>query len=450
MTNIKKTKFTKRCLYRIILEAETPIAIGSGEKDLLSDSTVTLDVNGLPYIPATSIAGVVRHAISNDRAVEFMGFQQRNDGKGSNIIFTEGKLVDADGSVHDGLYDVEENGTDFIKEYLNLPIRQHVRINAKGGTDKGGKFDNQVVFAGSRFCFEMELLLTNERDCSFAKEVVGITCSNTFRLGGSTRNGLGKVKVVSCKSCYLDLENHDDLTLYLKKSSNLGESAGWNGWKDEEYHVTETGFKTYRLELSPNDFFLFGSGFGDNDADIKPVVETKMTWNKGIGRASHNLTLIPATSVKGALSHRTAYHYNKLSGKYAGNPEAKTAGQNIAVQELFGYEDQQEKVQRRGSLLFSDLIIEQLESKILPHVMIDRFTGGTIEGALFAEAPLYGESTKFVLDIILTKEIKDEKILLAFENSLDDLCNGLLPLGGGVNRGNGIFTGKRINTDSEI
>lgn len=50
-----------RYVARIVIEADTPICVGSGEKTIDTDSEVTLDVNGLPYIPGTTIAGVLRH-----------------------------------------------------------------------------------------------------------------------------------------------------------------------------------------------------------------------------------------------------------------------------------------------------------------------------------------------------------------------------------------------------
>ena len=59
-TIIKPTKYTHRFLARLVIEAKTPLAIGSGEKDIISDALVATDVNGLPYIPGTAIAGVVR------------------------------------------------------------------------------------------------------------------------------------------------------------------------------------------------------------------------------------------------------------------------------------------------------------------------------------------------------------------------------------------------------
>ena len=50
---MEKTKYSTRYVSRIVLEAETPFAIGSGEKDLLTDALVAKDVNGLPYLPGT-------------------------------------------------------------------------------------------------------------------------------------------------------------------------------------------------------------------------------------------------------------------------------------------------------------------------------------------------------------------------------------------------------------
>lgn len=41
-----------------------------------------------------------------------------------------------------------------------------------------------------------------------------------------------------------------------------------------------------------------------------------------------------------------------------------------------------------------------------------------------------------------TKENSDFKeVQQAFESALKDICTGMLPLGGGVNRGNGVFKG---------
>ena len=70
---MKKTEYTYRFLARFIIEAVTPLAVKSGDNNMLTDSLVALDVNGLPYIPGTSIAGKVRHAIGEEKAKIFFG-----------------------------------------------------------------------------------------------------------------------------------------------------------------------------------------------------------------------------------------------------------------------------------------------------------------------------------------------------------------------------------------
>lgn len=115
-----------RQLARIILETETPLAIGSGNKDIKTDSVVAKDINELPYIPATTLAGLIRHSLPEVLQEYWMGFQKKKDGEGSRIMLSEGKILSADGNPIDGLNLVKDKITQLCRE---LPIRQHVRIN---------------------------------------------------------------------------------------------------------------------------------------------------------------------------------------------------------------------------------------------------------------------------------------------------------------------------------
>lgn len=446
-----KTNYIHRFLARFVIEAKTPLAVGSGEKDITTDALVATDVNGLPYIPGTAIAGVVRSMIGEESAKTFFGYQvpgESKKGKGSEIIFTEAKILNSKGEVVDGLNIDAIDKDPLLKECKELPIRQHARISEKGVTEKGGKFDEQVVFAGTRFCFELEMVSDGNNYSDF-ESVLSQVNNKTFRIGSGTRCGFGEIEVVEMQRAKLDLSEPNELELYLDKSSNLSED--WNGWqRDEniEKETLSTDWQEYKLSLQPEDFFLFGSGFGDEDVDMTPVKARKVVWEDGVGRLSDKMVLIPATSVKGALSHRVAFHWNKLNGYYAGNPEAKVGKDNFAVKTLFGSEGEKDgEGQLRGNVIFSDIIEKRsVEDKILNHVAIDRFTGGAMDGALFSEKTTYvTEKEKlFEMTLLVRKEAldkKDKKVEQALEAALQDICKGMLPLGGGVNRGNGIFTG---------
>lgn len=144
------------------------------------------------------------------------------------------------------------------------------------------------------------------------------------------------------------------------------------------------------------------------------------------------------------MAHRTAYHWNKLNRYFADNPK-NTSTDNKAVQAIFGYVSTENKPDiKRGNIMISDVFLptEQSQEKLINHVAIDRFTGGSMDGALFTEKVINGRSISFRLTIDVLKDaIKDGTVRQAFEAALKDITRGLLPLGGGVNRGNGMFTG---------
>lgn len=442
------TKYTHRHLARIVIEAVTPMSIGSGSGDAFSDSLVARDVNGFPYIPGTSLAGIVRNMIGKEDSKLVFGFPE-NKGKGSDVIFTEAKILDSNGNVIDNMVDPDSVQDPVLKMTYELPIRPHVKIGPDGAGVEGGLFSEQVIYAGTRFCFEIEMLSAESVSAAFERILEKIQ-SRSFRIGGGTRCGFGEIKVINIKKAVLDLRLPDDLELYLSKSSDL--SAAWDGWKDIEVNeVVSEEYDIYTLVLQPVDLFLFSSGFGDRDADITPAKERMIVWEENKpAEITSQMIMIPATSIKGAVSHRVAYHWNKLNGLFAGNPDAKVGEDNPAVQHLFGY--QNDSGQQRGNVIFSDLYLKDMDAsheKIQHHVMIDRFTGGTLQGALFEEKLVYGAGSSFSTSIFLSKNVGQEYVK-AFEYALSDIVDGILPLGGGVNRGHGVFKGQILKNDVPV
>lgn len=440
-------KYGYRFLARIVVEAVTPIAVGAGEKNVISNALVVVDSNGLPYIPGSSLAGVMRHEWEKKHKDDLFGKQDYEDSWGSRIIVSDACLIGAYGKVADGLR-YEEKEDVFLQKYRHLPVRQHVRINRMGTSEKAGKFDEQVVFKGSRFCFDLELLSENEDATSF-EDILNLLYRANFRVGGSTRHGLGLVRVVNCKRLDLNLNEPTDLDLYLDYSSSLNSEFPGTDFCAEP---GENNLLHYQISLLPENFFLFGSGFGDSDADMIPVREDYISlWDEnGIPSFCEQCGLIPASSVKGALSHRLAYHWNKLQKKFADTSVfAVWTEENAAVTSMFGSANTENP--ERGHVFFSDIFLQSdLTDKLLNHVAIDPFTGGAADAMLFSEKTLDGSNLEqyMTLDIWVEGEVfdKDPVKKEAFECALRDLCSGRLPLGGGVNRGHGAFYGKfRLN-----
>ncbi len=444
--------FNYRQQARFIVEAVTPLALGNGQKDVMTDAQVSVDVNGLPYLPGTTIAGIFRslHAASEPETKEeqtatdkLFGWQAdfENKGEGSLIIFSEGRILNSKGDVVDGLCnDIDEDP--LLREYCNLPIRQHARIGATGTTVDAGKFDEQVVFAGTRFCFQIEVLSTDD-DTTQLKKLIGLTNDVSFRIGGGSRKGFGCVKVIKTGIRTFNLSDVDgQLKEYLDSNSRIENK--WEGWEIQplkESYENTAKWVTYKLKLHSDDFFLFGSGMGDleGSADMAAVSERKVIGPDDNRHLSGPCLLIPASSVKGALAHRVAYHYNRLNEWFIGNPEAQTGDKNEAVRQLFGSNTGDIT---RGNVIMEDILIKKEENeKLINHVAIDQFTGGAMAGALFTEKVSYKcPEFDFILHVSTDAFVKP-KIMEALEAALKDLCEGRLPLGGGVNRGLGVFTG---------
>jgi len=413
----------------IVIEAKTPLNIGSSESSFFKDAPVQKDWNGLPMILGTSIAGVLRR--------EFDGNVNEVFGKenGSRVIFSNALLLDENMKVNEKLL-LEKSS--FLKSFEKLPIREHTAISHRGITKDKSKFDEEVVYKGARFKFS----ITIEDNLESFEKILDSLYNQTFRLGGGTTKGYGDIKVVEITTYSFTNEEYIDFQNSLNTTLN-----------DNYTPKIKKELTTYTLRLTPDDFYIFGSGFGDNDADMTAVTEDVIVWSDNKPYFKENKLVIPASSIKGAISHRVAYYYNKENNIFADTMGSKEFDnyqeeKNPAVMDIFGHKKElvdNIELGQKGKLLISDCFKSSYETKIFDHVAIDRFISGAREGALFQEKVVH--SDEFEITITLREKIKYQDI---FEKTLKDICDGLLPLGGMTTKGYGVFGGKCYRDGEEI
>lgn len=421
--------YDTRYVATVCIEATTPLKVGSSDLDMLQDAPVQKDWNDLPMIPGTSIAGVLRKHFDADFADAIFGDEQSRiaDNKGSRLIVSNALLCDENMQVCESLM---TGKSDFLRSFETLPIREHVRITEKGvaDTDNAGKYDEEVVYRGSRFKFRLEMLGTQE-DARHWQRIVDVLHSASFRLGGGTTKGFGDVKVLPEQSSYGVMPLDSDA--YRKSIASLNTRYD----RPLQGDASHSGYVRYTLEIVPEDFFMFGSGFGDDDADMTPVYESVADYESGT--LSPKKILLPASSIKGALAHRSVYHYNRLNGHFIGDDNARTA-----LPELFG-EAKDDGGGEKGKVLIGDCFGAEANGaheKVFDHVAIDRFTGGAIDGALFNEKTV-SRRESYTIEILVDASV-EKPYIEAFEAALEDVCNGMLPLGGATSKGHGVFTGR--------
>lgn len=454
------TSSSLRFLGRVTLEAETPFHVGSGREWRESDAGIASDANGLPCLPGTSLAGVVRSAMSNRLSEKeissLFGSQDTHrgtgrKGQGSRLSFTPGAIHDMTNKPIIGLFDRQKITGDPVLENALRPIlRDHARHNESGVVADKGKFDELVVCAGHRFTFEIELA-GGPQDSAAWSALVALLGSSSLRFGGKTTRGLGKFRAIEIHTRIFDLSHSPDLEAFIAHPADWSQPMG-REW--EKATSSEAQAHSITLELTPEGFWMFGGGL-DPDVDMVPVRDRRVHWTGSDGPKEKEYYSLPGSALKGALRHRAIFLAYAEHGFFAGDSDPEAESRKDAaltlVTDLFGSEpgDQSTDEKKKGLLQFTDGKFangglpshdpQHENSRVQNHVSIDRFTGGARDSALFDEKPLYLGGPIY-WEIGLARSLtSDEQNLM--EKLFQDLTTGNLPLGGGVGRGLGTFSG---------
>jgi len=448
---------------RFVLESTTPLSICTGRSNGIFDSLLVRDANGLPGIPGTSLAGVLRHLAVryHTELAALFGSAIKDEESPSNVHVSWGCIHDENDKPVEGLV-LDRDEVNLKSEILAAardlsPLRRdRVRLDRRGVAQDAGQFDRTALPAGYRF--SAELIYWNEtHDNQAWQNLLGLLQNPEMRLGGATRSGYGGLKLVRLHQRHFKLNDKYDYRDWRELGTNLSDTAGLQEHTGEEKSCQPRVV----LQLQAEDGYRFGDGDQalehneEKDPTIVPVTEKRVIWDGPKARFSQRHLLVPGSGVKGALRHRFAFHYQRHAKKWAENPDNQHEIEDCeGVRRLFGFaantKDTNQQEGHAGHLIFSDVYIK-LEEKAytLPHNGIDRYTGGVRHGVLFAE-----QVCKAPIELNVTvcdpgnDRLKDTLLRPALRDTLKDLTEGRLALGAGRGRGWGYFTGRQNWSDN--
>ncbi|NKB64719.1 MAG: hypothetical protein GKR95_22240 [Gammaproteobacteria bacterium] len=415
-------KFPLFYVARVQVETKSPLSIATGQSSEFFDTGLVCDANGLPAIPGTSIAGVLRHLyfdVYGEEVEQVFGFQKdhvrEHDFRGqvSRANFSWGCMHDRNGVAIQGLYhdDTELRADTLLGVALELSqtpeFRDRVAIDHQGVS--ANKFNRSVLLTGYRFTFEITYWSDNDQDKKWSR-LLSLLYHPLFRIGGNTRSGLGKLEIVEIRNRGFDLREGQGRRDFVSfsKNRNLNESGGFSEFQNSELntdHIT-----TVELELEPRSFWRIGQGDHNTlttsdgrPARLLPKLEQVVSWEKGIARPAGRHLLIPASSVKGAIAYRVAFYANCIEKQWADNypnnemkqssaknPQPNDISPNDmslynkseqcnAVRELFGFVAEEEKgIKTRSIKRMKD---ERLESEQSDTVLEGNLRVNTPENA---------------------------------------------------------------------
>ena len=297
------------------IKVTSPLLIGDGEKNNEAiDALVLRNRNDQPYIPATSLAGVLRHQIVN-----YLTADEKTNEVLRNIIFGS---LDQGSTTKTGdhqsilrVYDVLLTGA---KENTDVSIvtRDGVRLEHYRRVAKDGhKFDYEAIEKGARGSVEMEcvirqghrevlkekgLAIDDESALKMIREAI-YTVVNILHTGISvgryTTKGFGQIQSDNMKAHVYQLKTMDSVSKWLMR-----EGKAPNGDEVQPgVAVTPTTKNMFTMKVWAN----IDSSLIVRTASMDSEIDSTMLM-------SGDDYVIPGSSIKGVLRHHSQYILEKM------------------------------------------------------------------------------------------------------------------------------------------
>ncbi len=404
----------EKIYYLLQLRQESPLRLSTGEGET-SDNDLMKDGRGYPYIPGSSLTGVLRSLLPKEKGDVLFG--RLTPGDRPDV---PSQVIVSDAVLH------IKNDSAFV-----ISVRDGVGIDEQTGVAKDtAKYDFEVVE-----CNEPYYAVLEATDCEALMDELfsAMAANDGLRLGGRTTRGYGRMKTEIRRQRFTFPK---DLQDWMKW--NAFAPAAWE--KSEPYTAPES--REQEMTVWNVDFRIDGNFTVRSfsvDANTPEDVDYTFMKTVKLGDGKEH-AVIPGTSWAGVFRHHMLDLLDEVGG---------TKAQKDAVNQLFGVpENQQKESIRRSEILFSESMIEGGTAAQQLRIAVDRFTMIPRDGALFKQIVCYGGHGK--LRIVFPART-DALLQQLLNVCLLDLHHGLLHIGGEGSVGRGLMkiTGFTVNGRDE-
>lgn len=398
-----KANIMKKKYYKVSFKLSSPLILGSGfsaetDKDILKDA------KGIPFIPASSIAGICQSAMQNLWAKRGLDETRREEKKKKYFgdVSNDGENIQSHSKIC--FYDAT-----ISKGTPHISVRDGVGLDEYKVARKSAKFDMEVLEPGVTFVTYFEQNFYSEGEEDIIKDLATIWKNAQIYLGAKTMRGYGAIQEVHVWKKEFDFSKKDSVTEWL----SFDMYADWN--EDEEEITGSYVEGGLLLELKQVGGISIRKYTEENEESV-PDSEQLTIWNNG-----KEIPVIPGSSWAGAFLHRM-----------------KELDPQENYEALFG------DCKSKSVIRFSESQIMGAKEKVLTRNAIDRFSGGAMDKALFTEKTYYGGSTTLKINFSEKKALT-ENAARTLAACITDLHYGFLSIGGLTAVGRGLFCIEKVN-----
>lgn len=446
-------KIIKKHYLKITFQLDSPLCIGSGRNDI-TDQDILRDARGIPYIPGSAVAGVLREAcqgIMDDKAWKYyFGYSSTNTG---NKFNSEDDIIESQIIFYDATLVGDNKDKEGNPKY-RIFQRDGVALNEYKSAKKQAKFDREILEGDCKFQTFIEISeeQSDVNEKVKADEVLTniakIWKETDIRFGAKTTRGYGKICNVEIIGKNFDFTSKDEISSWL--DFDIFEENSWENailykdmlntlMKDNIWTLKDNNRLSLKLRLEGGlSIRRYSTECSDEESSPDQEQLTTVKFDKN---GSEEVAVIPGTTWAGAIGHRMEELIKSSKVK-----EVEISKDYIQKYYYFGTVNS--KVKEKSLIYFNESKLTGGQFKKMSRNAIDRFLGSTAEGALFTEKIYIGGET--TLDISFgdpynTAVSYSDDFIKALAATLTDLHEGYLAVGGATSVGRGIFSILKIN-----
>ena len=410
----------EKTYYELRLKALSPLRIGGGSAEN-TDTDILVDGRGIPFIPGSSLAGVLREMLPDeDIRKELFGDVEiaadagnKPGARASLILVSDAELADEKKEDSKKIKETEDENSFLIS------VRDGIGLDEWGMVIRGAKYDFETAEVRGDFRAVLECNFEEPGQQAAMEQVLASAVSGGLHLGARTSRGYGRMTCTVRKRTFRFPE---DTAAWLQFRP-FADDAFKEGTEIVQ-PAPETNSDRTIIRLI---FTLEGNlSIRVREANAEAREDGTNPDDVTIKNQNGN-PVIPGTAWAGSFRH----HMQDINRELAGEKLPETR-----IDRLFG-KGQKGDDSTKSRLWFSESVIEGGEPVINTRNAVDRFTAAPTNGTLFTNEEWHGGQGELLIRY-KTGDLSDsEKSLLAA--AVMDLSLGMMTVGGGAATGRGII-----------